>query len=283
MRKFIRNILLISLFFSLFLSILLLIRKVIVNNHSWKLPQGVHIVFLGASHVMNGVDDSLMKTAINWASSSERYMFTYIKLTHLFEENPELDTVFLELAPTDLWEDTDCKYHILNEQSHFVRNYWTFFERENWMVYDKEPLQVLKLVLSTSLAPKCLSQEGWWYTMGHFNKVRKTLDTLSVKPSLEVSSGSGREVNYKYLRKIIQLCRDNNVKLYFIETPTYKPEYFYNQEYFYSAYKHFFSDVEFFDYSKWPMDPSEMSDAHHLNYKGAIKFTNELKNRFRIE
>lgn len=46
--------------------------------------------------------------------------------------------------------------------------------------------------------------------------------------------------------------------------------------------KKYFYDVEFLDYVNWKVPNSCRMDAHHLNGKGAILFTNELKNRFHL-
>ena len=94
--------------------------------------------------------------------------------------------------------------------------------------------------------------------------------------------GYGHKVNYHYLREIIKLCHARGIKLYFLETPTYHPEYYYDQVYFYKAYQENFSDIEFIDYSDWEMKDDERYDAHHLNHKGAIRFTREIMNKFHI-
>lgn len=283
MKKYLCKLAFISLLIVLLLIILAGIRRTIITNHSWRLPEKVHILFLGASHINHAVDDSMMESAINWTRGSERYMYTYIKLKHLLQENPQIDTVFLELAPTDLWEDTDSKYHDLNEQSGYVRLYWPFYEKEQWEVVLEEPIQVAGLILGSLMEVGSLRQTSWWNQMGGYFNTSAVMSVENVKPELAVSTGSGYAVNYHYLREIIEICKNNCVKLIFLETPTFHPEYYYNQDYFYKAYQDNFSDVEFVDYSKYPMLNDEYYDAHHLNHKGAVKFTKELINRFHIK
>ncbi len=283
MKKYLIRLSKISVLFVALVITIGICRSQIIRHHSWSLPENVHILFMGASHINHAIDDSMMKSAINWTRGSERYMYTYIKLQHLLPENPQVDTIFLELAPTDLWEDTDYKYHVLNEQSGYVKLYWPFYSLEQWKIFKTEPSQVLGLVLESLGEIEVLGQQGWWKRMGNYKNVNASLDTMTVIPMPEVSSGKGHAINYDYLRRIITLCREYNVKLYFLETPTYHPEYFYDQEYFYNAYQEHFSDIEFIDYSKWPMDPSERYDAHHLNHKGAMRFTKEIKDRFKLQ
>ena len=149
MKTFVNRLVLIGTLLVVLLIIAGFVRMRLIRCHSWKLPEKVHIMFMGASHVQHGIDDSMMESAFNWSRGSERYMYTYIKLKHLIPENPQVDTVFLELAPTDIWEDTDFKYYDLNEQSGFVSAYWPFFESENWKVVMKTPVQVIGLIIGS--------------------------------------------------------------------------------------------------------------------------------------
>ena len=283
MKKYLSKLALVSSLLVLVLVVLGLVRMRIIQSHSWKLPGQVHILFMGASHVNRAVNDSLFNTAMNWASPSERYMFTYIKLQHLLPQNPQIDTVFLELAPTDLWEDTDYKYHVINEQSKFVKLYWPFFSWQTLSIYKAEPMQTLSLIVSSLFDLKEMSQDEWWAHMGGYMALNEVMDINEVKPNLEPRNGWGHSVNYKYLQRIIEICKNSGVRLIFLETPTYHPEYYYNQAYFYRAYHKNFSDIEFVDYSQWPIDKKYRYDPHHLNSKGAILFTKELKERFNIE
>lgn len=44
-----------------------------------------------------------------------------------------------------------------------------------------------------------------------------------------------------------------------------------------------FKPLRCLDYSHWGATDDERLDAHHLNYKGAVRFTEELKKRFGFE
>ena len=117
------------------------------------------------------IDDTMMESAINRTRDSERYMYTYIKLQHLLPVNPQVDTIFLELAPTDLWEDTDYKYHILNEQSGYVKTYWPFYKSEHWKVVLEEPVQVARLMVESLLDVGDLKQEKWWNNACNMSRI----------------------------------------------------------------------------------------------------------------
>lgn len=259
-----------------------------VNAIDWRLPQEKHILFMGASHPHRGICDSLTSSAINLAYSSERYMYTYIKLQHLIPANSQIDTIFLQCSSTDLCEYTDWKYHVANEQSFFIANYWPLFRSEHWEVFRGETFQILPLILQGLLRPKTFfSSKNKKAILGAYigcNDNRQIIDTAKIVSTIGTADTSyGHKVNYRYLRKIIDCCRDNNIKLYLVYYPVWHPELFYDQRYCDSIRRTLFSDVEFLDYSDWPCNLGERYDAHHLNHKGAVRLTKELKARFKFE
>ncbi len=116
--------------------------------------------------------------------------------------------------------------------------------------------------------------------MGYYEPLDAIMDKDKVKYDLLRGEGHGHSINYRYLRKIIDLCEANGIKLYLVYYPMYHPEYYYDQDYYYNAYNEFFSDVELLDYSAYPLDDDCRYDAHHLNTKGSQIFTEELVGRF---
>lgn len=264
---------------------LVLIRTYLNRKMKWSLPQEIHVLFMGASHIERGVDDSLLLTAKNVSNSSERYLFTYLKLKYYLRDNHQIDTVFLQCAPTDLWENTDDKYHTDNEASHYVSLFCTLFEKDEFLVYKDSPSRLIGFYTKSLFRPKYYKKSGYFEQIGGYigvKKNQKIMNPDNVVPQM-IEGSYGHEINYYYLRKIISLCKENNVKLYFVYCPVYHPEYFYNQEYYYNAYNTYFSDVELLDYSHWEIPLDEYYDAHHLNHKGAQRFTNELKERFGLK
>ncbi|MBP3253722.1 MAG: hypothetical protein J6M30_04375 [Bacteroidales bacterium] len=263
--------------------LLLTIRYEVVKNHSWRLPEQKHILFMGAAHIVHGIDDSMLEEAINVVSPSERYMYTYIKLKNIIAENPQVDTVFMELAATDLWEDTDYKYHTPNEQSHYVKNYWPLFDEDNWRVFKNEPFQVMGVVVSSITSLRETGQTSWWKGLGGYELKKSVIDPNKKLELKNYVPNSGHAVNYEYLHRIIGLCMSNGIKLYFLDAPVYRIEDIYDVVYFQEAYERNFSEIEFLDYSEWSIPMDERGDGSHLNDKGAKRFTNEIKNRFNLK
>jgi hypothetical protein len=257
---------------------IVLIAKVSANKIDWTLPKEKHILFMGASHFQRAINDSIMRSAINLARSSERYMYTYLKLQNIIANNSQVDTVFLMLASTDLFENADDKYFKDNEMAFYFANFYPLFNLEQWRMYSKKFPTAFGLLFRTTFL-KYVKGLNYKFFIDGFDTTTDVmnLDSVYYKP---VKGSYGNKINYDYLRRIITFCNDKGIKLFFIYCPVYKPEYYYDQEYYYNAYKQNFSDIELFDYSHYPIPEDGFVDAHHLNYKGAMIFTNELKRQF---
>ncbi len=260
-------------------------KMFIVRNADWTIPSNKHILFMGASHVQHGIVDTLTQKTVNCGNASERYLYTYIKLEHYLESNSQIDTIFLQCSSTDLWQNTDYKYHVLNEQSFYVKTYWPFYSLDQWKIFITEPEQVIGLIMRSVLNMNYSSS----YFVKSLGGYMARDPSIRFNPKLEkptdVSHSSawyGSNVNYEYLRKIIDLCDSKQVKLYLVYFPVYKPWNYYDQQYCDSIRRKLFSDVEYLDYSKWDADDSERADANHLNHKGAVRFTKELSKRFNL-
>lgn len=235
---------------------------------------------MGASHIQCGINDSLTTNAINLASSSERYMFTYNKLERILKHNCQVDTIFLECASTDLFEHADDKYYKDNEMVAFYAKQYPLFNLKQWSIYLKKPFKAYSLLFRKNIV-NYIKGVDYKYFCDMFLYRTQSLnkDSVYYKP---VGGIYGNCINYEYLRKIIELCNSKNIKLYFLYCPVYKPEFYYDQDYYYNAYRENFNDVELLDYSHFNIDIKDRYDAHHLNANGAIVFTNELKQRFNL-
>lgn len=249
------------------------------HNIDWRLPKEKHILFMGASHIVQGIDDSLTPNAINLSKESERYMFTYIKLERILENNHQIDTVFLECAPTDIFEHADDKYFNDSEMAFFFTRYYPFFKFKQWCYYRNNSLAAFQNLYSPNNIRSLFQINDYTSFVSSFpeHKGQLNRDLIVYDPFGGVY---GHEINYLYLRKIIDLCNNMSIKLYFLYCPMFRPEYYYDQDYYYSALKQYFGEVELLDYSQFPMEDDEREDAHHLNDKGAQRFTWVIKERF---
>ena len=95
--------------------------------------------------------------------------------------------------------------------------------------------------------------------------------------------GDGHLTNYRYLHKIMEICAEHDIRLIGLYFPVYKPELFYDQQYYYSALRDSFPKLEVHDYSHLDLPDSCRFDAHHLNWNGAQVFTRRLMKDFNFK
>lgn len=283
MKNYLIKLCVISSIFCGILLTLITIQAYRITHYSWKIAAEKHIVFMGASHVARGIDDTTMKSAFNFARPSERYMYTYIKLQHLCEANPQIDTIFLECAHTDLADDCDYKYFEDNELSGYIELYWPLFSIENWKFLSLKKKDVIWYIIKGISNRNIYSRDGWFAALGGFEPLIGEMDRKEVTFQKEADRKKGHTINYLYLHKIINYCNAHGIKLYLIQCPVYHPEYFFDDVYHQKALKQFIEKTEYLDFSQWPVEDKEMLDPHHLNEKGAIRFSNELKKLYQIE
>src|SRR6187402_2467023 len=120
MKTFIKNVI---LFISLLLGLILLIEfstSAIVNkNANFKLASKPKYIILGHSHPECALNDSLLPGFKNLAHSGESYFYTYFKVKKVLEQNPSIETVFIEYTNNQIesrmnnwiWSDgpfSDC-------------------------------------------------------------------------------------------------------------------------------------------------------------------------------
>ena len=204
MKSFITKTILMGMLILIPAPVIILTASYFSSSVNWKLPEQKHVLFMGASHVVHAIDDSVTPSAINLAKESERYMFTYIKLQHLFENNDQIDTIYLECAPTDLFEHTDDKYFKDNEMVSFFATYYPLFNTEQWIIYKDKFAKAFTLLYRKTVLDYIIGI-NYTYFSSKFRSRTQTLDRSKVHYD-PVKGIHGYEINYRYLREIIDLC-----------------------------------------------------------------------------
>lgn len=274
--------------FILFVSLLIpVILIVSLSGYSakkidWKLPIHKHILFMGASHIVYGVNDSIIPGSINFASLSERYMFTYIKLKRIIDNNRQIDTIFLDCAPNDLSNHADEKYFLDNEMVSFYARYYPLFDLSQWNLYWNNVGGAVSLLFRGTVIDYIKGLDYNYFIDG-FIPNKQVMKNAEINVEDQKNYKYGNTINYKYLRMIIELCKEHKCTLYLVYSPHYKPEEYYDVDYYYESYHRYFSDVPLLDYSHFQIEEGEWCDATHLNERGALRFTREIKKYLELE
>lgn len=273
MRHFIKTILVFSVVLAALIAVTFVIRVQITRNIDWEFPRSTHVIFAGASHISKGMDQSAYPGSHNLGMGSERYLFTYLKLKQVLAANAQIDTVYLEFAPTDMQQNTDAKYYTTNEMSFFLPLYFPYFTTEEWLLYANIDVVNAGTILLQKIAKDVPADIA---SFGRFKPSDQEFDSNTDKYNVTDWLEKGHEVNYRYLDKIIELCNMEEVALILLYMPVFKPEEFFDHAYFYNAYDSLYSEVKFLDYSKLDIPENYRSDEHHLNKTGAKYFTERL-------
>ena len=105
MRQFIQLSItfLIALFTLIFVSVEL--SEYVVNKNSdFKLNKSTKYLVLGHSHPECAFNDSLIENFKNISQSGESYYYTYFKAKKIIEQNPSIETVFIEFTNNQINE-----------------------------------------------------------------------------------------------------------------------------------------------------------------------------------
>lgn len=283
MKKFLKHTVLLILVF--FLSVLFFewgSSEIASNQLRYRLDNNIKGVILGHSQPECAYNDSIITNFQNVAHSAESYFYTNYKLKILIAQNPQVDIVFLEFTNNYLEDETEA----WTWRNDIITNYYP-------PLSNVIPLSIkIKLLLkrpssflrASSLASKervarmlkgDFNYTGQW---GGYNYLKRNkTDSLLAHPGNETKPVSLRlsdNLNLLYLRKIINYLKEKDIKLFLVRSPVHERyKEVSHERQFQELVKNEFNDVEFLDFSEFPMSNDEFADLKHLNYKGAGKYS----------
>lgn len=284
MKKFLVNIFYIAVVISLLIGLIIQGKISIYKKFNYSIDAHTHILFTGASLLEVAMNDSLISGSLNICRSSEPHLYTYIKLKYLLRDNPQIDTIFVGIGPANLNEHTDYRYFNPNQAPSFISSFYPLFTKEEWsLFFSKEPNFFIKCMMDSFDEKIYYSGDSFLKNFGKFLKSEKEFNRNQIREYTDFDFLYGNSINVMYLKKIRNLCDTYGVKLYCVYPPVFKEVDFFNEKNFYKTYKEHFSDIELLDYSEYKIADSLRQDQDHLNYKGSLQFTKEIKNRFGFE
>ena len=158
----------------------------------------------------------------------------------------------------------------------FYARYYPLFDMSQWKLYWENVGGAVSLLFRENVIDYMNGLNYKYFVDGFIPNNQVMTDTISTVEEIE-SYKYGNSINYKYLRMIVNLCKENNCALFLVYCPHLKPEVYYDVNYYYESYHRYFSDVPLLDYSHFPIEEGEWCDATHLNEKGAMRFTQRIK------
>lgn len=272
------------LFFQVFL--LITIGNMIIDNGNYfKIKDDTKYIVLGYSHPAFAYNDSLIDNFENYAQHRESYFYTYFKTKKIIHANEQIKVVFIEFSNTYLSKDAmeDWIWGNASISEHYQR-YSVFMNfREIFLLFKKNSnaltnsqLIALKknwlFILSSNTDYINYLDWGGYY----FTKVSKTDSIINNLPNDTVKQYTTEisKINFEYLSKIIDLCNQNGIKVFFIRSPLHKNfAGFALEKQFKEFLKNNYPTIELLDFYNFPLENNEFSDLQHLNYAGASKLS----------
>jgi hypothetical protein len=290
MRRFLKNTLLFSLILIFFL-LVIFIFSIELNQklfRNFRIDKNINTLIIGDSHTELAINDSLLIKTLNISTPAEGYIFTYLKLKFIFENNDHIRNIMLGVSYHNFSSFYD-KYIFEEEPYSLISQYISLMEYRDLLFFLKRTTSVTNLaaIFRNSLENITSYEKEIFPYIGGFHIIDNDDELTDKRISNRINSQyflndlplptSG--INILYLEKIVELCRENDVNLIFLNTPLYA-DYFLKvpqnmiTEYENAVKKSGVREISFCDL-QLPAD-CFLPDGDHLNYKGAMLTTKYL-------
>lgn len=276
MNKFIKGVVYFGIICTVIYGLQVAIIITISSYKGLKLDTEKSILIVGNSQTECAVNDSICTNIFNFSKSSETSPISYVKIRQILNDNPKIDTIMIGFNP--LYVNNNADYWLYSRQ-HFaeIAPFWSFDDFINFPFnLQNFGLRSFRAFLLTS--NKLNDLGGYQYIIR--DKLHTDIKRRETQAeTTESTSPSGNKMSLLYINKIISLCKQKNIKLIFINTPTYQASKYFDTQDFYRLYNDNFATIEFWDYIDMQLPDSCFGDINHLNHRGAKIFSETLKLR----
>jgi hypothetical protein len=302
-----------AVFVVLGLAILLIIgnfyiyaTKLTLDNKVFDLGDNVETLILGDSRIQSGINPDYIPRSRNISKDTEHYFYNYYKLKHYLKRNPQIKNVILGYSYSNITKHYDTMWFIDKDFSaRYYDYYYVLLDKEGkdilkrnkslflfaWLKYDIGiPIQpytsisTIKQIFNRHINVTDYSFSGKFHDSNRSNvnlekinkKIRKfyepNSDLLSVSP-----------IMVQYLYKIINLCHENKIKIYLFNAPLFSQykngmplKVMDNHRNLLESIQHKYPDVQYLDYSEYPLKQEYFGDEDHMNSLGATIISKDL-------
>jgi len=236
MNKFIKSIIsfltpTLSCLFLFFIIIIIISQVLVRESKQYQFEENIEFLFLGDSHIANAVIDSLIPNSFNLSKRSEPYYYTYHKLKFVTSKS-RIKKILLGYSYHNVSSYYD---EFINGNLSAVMPHKLFFcldlkEQLRVLHWNRKKLLLVlkKIFLSSYHQFYNLEKEknDYWFYDGYNNPfVEEKVDTINIQNRIlfqfykEKKVAGFADLNIVYLNKIIDLCQEKNIEIYFIITP----------------------------------------------------------------
>ncbi len=253
----------------------------LIENHG-------RVLIVGDSHTKRALDPEILGSADNVSQLAEPYYVTYYKLRHLLDRAENVDTVMVLFSYHSISSAHDHKLRDEPWRSQFFNQYYMLSELPTVTGVPVGYDGYLKILIRRMCLYPSLRHDD---LLGKYSNADEMhLGNHEIVAARHfLADGKQREsskVAVYYLRKIISLCRERDVRPILVTTPMHKdylklvPPSFVAK---FEALKEEFSaaGVELWDDGHAEYADREFYDADHLNSSGALRFSRITAERLR--
>jgi hypothetical protein len=288
MKLFLKNIFLFVICtLTLFGTFTIYNRYFTFSSNYFKLDENIQYLIVGDSHVECAINGSFEKST-NIGQSGEVYIHSYYKIKKTLEANKQIKTIFIDFCniQVNIKQDSiflDTPYLIKRYKPYFPlysKQDLVYIYKQNPMGFVKAHFKSLPINFYHSFTNVSIDDEN--YLGGYQLLTEKLNSDKNLNNHLAINSSDLQNqvisnYNLIYLDKILNLCNQLNVKVYFIRTPLNENWKFLGNEHLFQKVKSDkYGRQELLDFKDFPFDASEFADFEHLNSNGADKFSNFL-------
>lgn len=284
MRLFVKKICLFTLTFVLLGGVLSSITlKYYKSRIDVKLAPNITTLILGHSHTVRAYNDTLIKNSKNLASLGEPYFYTFVKAREIIEQNPQIETVFIECSNNQFIKHMDTWIWGKSLKNKLCK-YGSFLGRhEIEIILQKNPVNLIRSLASLIKHYSYSIIQGDYRPLETFGGFSSDDKALNKEPEIfrnKPISFDSSPVNIAYLVKLIDYLKTRGKKVVLIRTPTREAYFnFYSEHRFQEILSNHFNQEIFYDFAKLKLHYTRFSDLQHMNQNGAKEFSlwfNEL-------
>jgi len=261
----------------------------------------INILVAGDSHTEAAIDPKWFPHSQNIAKSAENYFYTYYKLRHFLDKNPQIKLVVLGCSwhnfaqnyqePFLFGDETNrtaLYFPLLDQTGKSTVRSWKYTYLVPWGKYTLGlPLKVYdERLLQRKLFGARLSREDFDYFGGYQVITSSNIDPIRINKKLSIYFSDGSTISpymVQYLDGILKMCADRNVNIILINTPVHElyrrgvpPRMIHELDSLQARLKSQYANMTYIDYSDLKLDAENYYDGDHVNQAGAEKVTRKL-------
>lgn len=250
----------------------------------FKIESQPRYIVVGHSFPECAYNDSLITDFKNFSHSGDSYFYTYLKTKELVSQNPSIEIVFVEFTNNQIVEEMN---NWIWGNMFLSRGYTTYGAFMSW----SDKLMLFKnnnsdYFNASSVSLKKRSARILKKDFNFINRIGgylylekeltqgKIINPKNQNAEIVLKFNLLSHQNLVYLDKIISLCKENKKRVVLIRSPLHKYyKGFTNEKLYQDILNSRYSNLEYLDFSKFPLSNSQFADLEHLNFKGAKAYS----------